>query len=309
MNDEFTTYIIGEDSKFDYTNLELYDIVVKFKITSFYYLDISETFEIPQLLEKRKTITPILPNSLKLTFYVVEICDKPIAEQLNPKMGDILLESDVYDVEFREYINPILKYEKEITFIKPLKPTKDDEILEFFLSEIASIQYQQSDNMNSNLNKKQKEELQTLYINQEIMIIKYNEIKNGIKEETEIDRLRDFQFWYMQITDSQNQIKKLKEELQKKRKYRLDFLANYAAEFNRIQQEIQNETEIEILKNFWLKEITKSKLEDEDKQKLNELREEHIRELKQTQSETNDFNQIRDGICDEPHSPSLKVNR
>ncbi|CAG8809674.1 5819_t:CDS:1 [Cetraspora pellucida] len=216
-------------------------------------------------------------------------------------------------------------YQKQV--IKSSKLTKDDEILEFFLSGVASIQYQQSDNVfdrlkkkiqemfdldklkedrsldkeiqNLNLNKKQKSKLQTLRINQERMIIRYNEIKDRIKEETEIDQLRDFQFWYIQITGSQNLIEKLKEELQKKRKDRLDFLVNYIAEFNRFSNEIQEETDLERLKDFWIKEITKSKFTDKDKQKLDELREEHIRKLEQTQPGTNDFNRINKGIHDE----------
>ncbi|CAG8806527.1 20522_t:CDS:1, partial [Cetraspora pellucida] len=87
---------------------------------------------------------------------------------------------------------------------------------------------------------------------------------------------------YMQITGNQNLTDRLKEELQKIRKDRLNFLVNYNAEFNRIQQGIQDETDIERLKNFWLKEIAKSKLETADKKKLNDLREECIRELKQS---------------------------
>ncbi|CAG8712888.1 15295_t:CDS:1, partial [Cetraspora pellucida] len=66
---------------------------------------------------------------------------------------------------------------------------------------------------------------------------------------------------------------RLKNELQILRKDRLDFLANEIAEFNRIQQGIQNETDIERLKNFWLKEIAKSKLKIDDKAKLNKLKE------------------------------------
>ncbi|CAG8816265.1 19819_t:CDS:2, partial [Cetraspora pellucida] len=64
-------------------------------------------------------------------------------------------------------------------------------------------------------------------------------------------------------------------------------------EFNK---ELKDKTEIERLRDFWFSEITKSKLENDDKQKLNELREECIRELEQTQPGTNDFNYIRDGI-------------
>ncbi|CAG8810532.1 2998_t:CDS:2 [Cetraspora pellucida] len=93
------------------------------------------------------------------------------------------------------------------------------------------------------------------------------------------------------------------------RKDRFDFLVDYIAEFNRIQQGIQNETEIERLKDFWFFEITKSKLENDDKQKLNELKEECIRELEQTQPGTNDFNHIRDGICYKKEIPNLEVNR
>ncbi|CAG8835177.1 12385_t:CDS:1, partial [Cetraspora pellucida] len=55
----------------------------------------------------------------------------------------------------------------------------------------------------------------------------------------------------MQITSSQNLIEKLKEELQKNRKERLDFLVNYISEFNRFSNEIQEETDLERLKDFW----------------------------------------------------------
>ena len=122
----------------------------------------------------------------------------------------------------------------------------DDELLNVFFAGLASLEFQQGDNVfarlkkkiqdtfdleklkengnldkeikSSNLNKKQKSELQTIRINQERMIIRYNEIKEGIEEETEIDRLRDFQFWYMQIVNSTNLIEKLKNELQTLRK-------------------------------------------------------------------------------------------
>ncbi|CAG8740454.1 8766_t:CDS:2 [Cetraspora pellucida] len=213
----------------------------------------------------------------------------------------------------------------------------DDELLNLFFSELATIKYQKDDNVftrikkkiqetfdleelkedsnldkeiqNFNLNKKQKNKLQMLRINQEGMIIRYNEIKTGIEEETKINRLRDFQFWYMQITGSQNLTDRLKKKLQKIRKDRFDFLVDYIAEFNRIQQGIQDETEIERLRDFWFSEITKSKLENDDKQKLNELREEHIRKLEQTQPGTNDFNYIRNKIYDKKKIPNLKVNR
>src|SRR6185295_5560629 len=213
----------------------------------------------------------------------------------------------------------------------------DDELLNVFFAELASLEFQQGDNVfaklkqkiqdtfdleklkengnldkeikSSNLNKKQKSELQTIRINQERIIIRYNEIKEGIEEETKIDRLRDFQFWYMQIVNSANLIEKLKNEIQTLRKKKLDFLANYIAEFNRIQQEIQDETDIERLKDFWLREIAKSKLETSDKAKLNELRKECIRELEQSQPGSNDFNRIKNGISNEKKIPALETNR
>ncbi|CAG8622607.1 15133_t:CDS:2 [Cetraspora pellucida] len=103
----------------------------------------------------------------------------------------------------------------------------------------------------------------------------------------------------MQITSSQNLTEKLKKELQKMRKDRLNFLFNYNAEFNRIQQRIQDKTDIERLKDFWLKEIAKSKLKTANKKKLNDLRQECIKELEQSQSGTNDFNYIMNEIQDE----------
>ncbi|CAG8729141.1 13234_t:CDS:2 [Cetraspora pellucida] len=64
----------------------------------------------------------------------------------------------------------------------------------------------------------------------------------------------------------------------------------------RFLNEIQEETDLERLKDFWVKEIIKFKFTDEDKQKLNELREDRIRELEQTQPEVGRhwFREIQD---------------
>ncbi|CAG8791162.1 2532_t:CDS:2, partial [Cetraspora pellucida] len=72
---------------------------------------------------------------------------------------------------------------------------------------------------------------------------------------------------------------------------------------------IQDKTEIERLRDYWFSEITKSKLENDDKQKFNKLKEEHIRELEQTQPGTNDFNHIRNKIHNEKEIPNLEMNR
>ncbi|CAG8586383.1 10679_t:CDS:1, partial [Cetraspora pellucida] len=55
--------------------------------------------------------------------------------------------------------------------------------------------------------------------------------------------------------------------------------------------------------------IAKSKLETSDKAKLNELREECIRELEQSQPGLNNFNRIRNGIHNETKILALEVNR
>ncbi|CAG8455444.1 6897_t:CDS:2 [Cetraspora pellucida] len=190
----------------------------------------------------------------------------------------------------------ICNYKKQ-PVVKPYKPTKEDELLELFILGLAVIQHQKSDNafnrlkkkiqdtyeleelkenrnldkeiQSSNLDEKQKNELQTIRINQERMILRYNKIKEGIKEETEVDH-------------SQNLIQKLKDELQELKKKRLEFLENYIKEFNRFLQEIQNKKDLGQLKDFWIKEIDKSIFTEEDKQKLHDLREDHIRELEQS---------------------------
>ncbi|CAG8797590.1 5394_t:CDS:2, partial [Cetraspora pellucida] len=313
-----------------------------------------------------EVLTPVISNKLKLKFYFLEICDKEIAKQNNPSMGDIFLNRDLHNIQFREYFNPVMEFEYDIkcegcqyelhdfVFCLDLEKIKvcqldnddlsvaktfnigkyafvfvidyfnwmyqfkiksgNDDVIKFGETFNSETELKEDGNLdkeiqNSNLNKKQKSELQTLYINQERMIIRYNEIKTRIEEETKINRLKDFQFWYMQITSIQNLTDRLKEELQKMRKDRFDFLVDYIAKFNRIQQRIQDKTEIERLKDFWFSEITKSKLENNDKQKLNELREKCIRELEQTQLGTNNFNYIRDEICNEKEIPNLEVNR
>ncbi|CAG8512831.1 3941_t:CDS:1, partial [Cetraspora pellucida] len=58
-----------------------------------------------------------------------------------------------------------------------------------------------------------------------------------------------------------------------------------------------------------LKEIAKSKLETSDKAKLNNFRKEHIRELEQSQPDSNNFNRIKNGIHDKTKIPVLETNR
>ncbi|CAG8506805.1 8847_t:CDS:10, partial [Cetraspora pellucida] len=61
--------------------------------------------------------------------------------------------------------------------------------------------------------------------------------------------------------------------------------------------------------NLMSSEIAKSKLETNDKAKLNDLREEYIRKLEQSQSGSNDFNYIRNEIYDKTKIPFLETNK
>lgn len=92
--------------------LELHDIVINLSITSFHD-PTNNHFELELANDQHADIFP-LKEKLKLKFYIIEICDKDTAIQLQPGIGDILLERDLKDIQFRDYINPILEFVEEI---------------------------------------------------------------------------------------------------------------------------------------------------------------------------------------------------
>ncbi|RIB01212.1 hypothetical protein C2G38_2231525 [Gigaspora rosea] len=94
-------------------NLELHDIVVQFKFTSVHNEDIQKRTQIPIFNGKTINITPLV-ESLKLKFFIIEICDKDIATHSNPTINDIILTGDIQNIQFRNYIEPHLETEYTI---------------------------------------------------------------------------------------------------------------------------------------------------------------------------------------------------
>ncbi|CAG8806615.1 15725_t:CDS:1, partial [Racocetra fulgida] len=113
-------------------------------------------------------------------------------------------------------------YKPKNEFKIKYKRTKDDELLDYFFASIATAEHQNKtpndifdkikkkientynidelakdgpldkEIQNTKLNDNQKDQLQKIRINQETMVLKYNNIKDGINKETEISNLRDF---------------------------------------------------------------------------------------------------------------------
>ncbi|CAG8821067.1 20438_t:CDS:1, partial [Cetraspora pellucida] len=95
-------------------HIELHDIVIHMNITSYHNEDRDTTFRLETSTTENVIITPLISN-MKIKFYIIEICDQIVAEQNQPGMGDIIVDGDVQNVQFREYITPHLEYIEEIS--------------------------------------------------------------------------------------------------------------------------------------------------------------------------------------------------
>ncbi|CAG8797732.1 15326_t:CDS:2, partial [Racocetra persica] len=187
-----------------------------------------------------------------------------------------------------------------------------DELLEYFVSGVARVNFQNKNEIladntfnkikdeikntldlnklaengpidkeiqNAKLDDKQKEQLQKLRIDQETIVLRYETLKNRINKETNVDKLRDLNYWQIQIIN-RNLPKTLKDDLDKKRKERLDYLVN---------------------------QIKGSDFTLEDKNNLDTIRENRIDELKKTE-ESKDYNEIWSGISRETSLDKLYTN-
>ncbi|CAG8455482.1 6899_t:CDS:2 [Cetraspora pellucida] len=115
MEDRYEYVRLFQDINFNQNKIELHDIAIKLEIVLYHRQGIKDTFDLPQDQGNIARITPVISELLKLKFYVIEICDHPTAEQRNPGIGDILLDRDMHNVQFHEYINPILEYKEDIS--------------------------------------------------------------------------------------------------------------------------------------------------------------------------------------------------
>ncbi|CAG8753345.1 4578_t:CDS:2, partial [Cetraspora pellucida] len=94
-------------------HIELHDIVICMNITSYHNEDRDTTFQLETSATENVIITSLISN-MKIKFYIIEICDQIVAEQNQPEIGDIIVDCDVQNVQFREYITPHLEYIEEI---------------------------------------------------------------------------------------------------------------------------------------------------------------------------------------------------
>jgi len=98
----------------NHQNIELHDIVIYLSLNSYHRLDRNDTLELQTNSTQTTTITSVISNKLKLKFYLLEICDKEIAKQIDPPSGDIFLNRDLHDVQFREYFTSRMEFEYDI---------------------------------------------------------------------------------------------------------------------------------------------------------------------------------------------------
>ncbi|CAG8734362.1 22863_t:CDS:2 [Cetraspora pellucida] len=113
--DERYTYIqIFQQIDKNYQNIELHKIVIYLSLISYYRLDRTNIINIQTNSIQTEVLTPVISNKLKLKFYFLEICDKEIAKQNNPLIGDIFLNRDLCNIQFREYFNSVMEFKYDI---------------------------------------------------------------------------------------------------------------------------------------------------------------------------------------------------
>ncbi|KAF0489668.1 hypothetical protein F8M41_022032 [Gigaspora margarita] len=96
-------------------------------------------------------------------------------------------------------------------------------------------------------------------LNQERIMIQYNEIREEIEKEKEIDRLRNFQFWYQQIVNSDIP-ETLQNQLHEKRRQRFEEL-EYIRKYNN-----NKKYELQTLRSERLKELSNKYYEEIEKE-------------------------------------------
>ncbi|CAG8702917.1 20362_t:CDS:1 [Dentiscutata erythropus] len=95
------------------TNLELHDIAIQLKLTTYHNQDKERRIQLPIEKSESRYITPLI-ESLILKIFIIEICDRDVAIQTDPSIGDIILDRDIQNIQFREYITPHLETELKV---------------------------------------------------------------------------------------------------------------------------------------------------------------------------------------------------
>ncbi|CAG8621939.1 16833_t:CDS:2 [Cetraspora pellucida] len=80
------------------------------------YIRITDIVNIQTNSTQTEVLTPVISNKLKLKFYFLEICDKEIAKQNNSPIGDVFLNRDLCNIQFREYFNFVIEFEYDIKY-------------------------------------------------------------------------------------------------------------------------------------------------------------------------------------------------
>ncbi|CAG8695592.1 26340_t:CDS:1 [Dentiscutata erythropus] len=76
------------------SNLELHDIAVQLKLTTYYNQDRERRIQLPIEKGRNRYIT-LLIESLILKIFIIKICDRDVAIQSDLSIGDIILDKDI----------------------------------------------------------------------------------------------------------------------------------------------------------------------------------------------------------------------
>ncbi|CAG8810139.1 26731_t:CDS:2, partial [Dentiscutata erythropus] len=77
------------------------------------YFQIERRIQLPIEKGGNRYITPLI-ESLILKIFIIEICDQDVAIQTDPSIRDIILDRDIQNIQFREYITSHLETELKV---------------------------------------------------------------------------------------------------------------------------------------------------------------------------------------------------
>ncbi|RIB08144.1 hypothetical protein C2G38_2271915 [Gigaspora rosea] len=283
LDERFAYIRLFQQVEKNQSKIELHDVSIRMRFTS--YRNTNRESRIRLLTGVNNNVlthTQITPlrESFIFKVFIVEVCDRDTALNRNPTIGDIIVDGDIQYLKFREYLNPVLATEIEIS-CDGCQFQHHEIVMCLELNKLKICLLENDENDVLLFNKGNYALVFFCRLSQ--LDVRIQTIKEGIEKEDEIDRLRDFQFWYQQITNS-NISEILQNRLHEKRRQRFDEL-EYNRKFNEFVEQIRQETDLNRLKNEWITKIDKSKFNDEDKNTLYDLREERIQELQPNESD------------------------
>ncbi|CAG8789512.1 5573_t:CDS:2, partial [Gigaspora rosea] len=118
LDERFAYIRLFQQVEKNQSKIELHDVSIRMRFTS--YRNTNRESRIRLLTGVNNNVlthTQITPlrESFIFKVFIVEVCDRDTALNRNPTIGDIIVDGDIQYLKFREYLNPVLATEIEIS--------------------------------------------------------------------------------------------------------------------------------------------------------------------------------------------------